>query len=61
MHYLIIDTCVWGDLFDKEPTLTTKLAHLIEQGKVTIVLPELIVSEWDGIKNKIIYQLIKKL
>ena len=61
MHYLVIDTCVWGDLFDKEPTLATKLSHLIEQSKVTIVLPELIVSEWDGIKNKITNQLIKKL
>ena len=53
MHYLILDTCVWVDLAVSEFSLVAKLARLINEGKASIVIPELIRTEWDGCKKKI--------
>ena len=53
MHYLFLDTCVWVDLAVSEFSLVAKLARLIDDGKVSIVIPELIRTEWDGCKKKI--------
>lgn len=53
MHYLILDTCVWVDLAVSEFSLVAKLSRLIDDGKASIVIPELIRTEWDGCKKTI--------
>ncbi len=53
MHYLILDTCVWVDLAVSEFSLAAKLARLIDDGKASIVIPELVRTEWDGCKMTI--------
>jgi len=57
LHHLFLDTCVWVDLAVSEFSLVAKLARLIEDGKATIVVPELIKTEWDGCKKKIVAQI----
>ena len=61
MHNLFLDTCVWVDLAVLEFSLVDKLNRLIDEGKVTIVVPELIKNEWDGCKKKIIEQITKEV
>jgi hypothetical protein len=53
MVYLIIDTCVWVDLCKKFPEICGKLTHLIESKKVRLILPKIIVEEWNRQKQKI--------
>jgi len=57
LHYLILDTCVWVDLAVSEFSLVAKLARFIEEKKVTLVIPELVRTEWEGCKNRILSQL----
>jgi hypothetical protein len=57
LHYLILDTCVWVNLAVSEFSLVAKLARLIEEKKVTLVIPELVRTEWDGCKNTILSQI----
>ncbi|MEW4490515.1 PIN domain-containing protein [Thalassoglobus sp. JC818] len=61
LHYLILDTCVWVDLAVFEVNLIAKLAKLVDDGKATVVLPELIRSEWDGCKRKIVDQITNQV
>jgi predicted nucleic acid-binding protein len=48
LHYLILDTCVWVDLAVSEFSLVAKLARLINDAKASIVIPELVRTEWYG-------------
>ena len=57
MHYLILDTCVWVNLAVSEFFLVAKLTRLIEEKKVTVVIPELVRTEWEGCKNTILSQI----
>jgi len=51
MHYLIIDTCVWIDLCnDEDKEVREKLSDLVKQGKVKLILPQLVIEEWE--RNK---------
>jgi hypothetical protein len=57
LHHLIFDTCVWVDLAVSEFSLVAKLGLLIQDGKAKIVVPEIIRTEWDGCKKKIVTQI----
>ena len=61
MHYLILDTCVWVNLAVSEFSLVAKLARFIEEKKVTLVIPELVRTEWEGCKNTILSQITDEL
>ncbi len=51
MKHLLVDTCDWIDLGRNHPELREKLFDLIDQGEVLIVLPDLVVTEWERHKN----------
>jgi excisionase family DNA binding protein len=54
MYYLIIDTCVWFSLCWKDSEeLLEKIAGLVEQKKVKLILPLVIINEWGRQKLKI--------
>jgi hypothetical protein len=44
-----------------EFSLIPKLARLIEDGKATLVVPELIRTEWDGCNKKIVAQITNEI
>lgn len=50
MYYLIIDTCVWIDLCKEFPKVSAKLTDLVERGKVRLLLPQIVIDEWN--RNK---------
>lgn len=48
MIYLILDTNIWvNSLNDNEYPVIEKLEYLIENNHVTILLPEIIIEEWN--------------
>ena len=51
MHHLIIDTCVWIELGTKEPNVRAKIAMLIDQGKAQLLVPQIVIDEWDRHKQ----------
>lgn len=61
MHHVIFDTCVWHDLTVSEFSLVPKVARLTDEGKLTIVVPELVRSEWDGGREKIVSQITREI
>jgi len=50
MHYLIIDTCNWIDLCKKYAKLRGKIADLLAQGRVVLIVPQVVLDEWE--RNK---------
>jgi hypothetical protein len=54
MIRLIIDTCVWIELCKKFPELREKITLLVEQKKVRLILPSIILEEWNRQKPRII-------
>jgi hypothetical protein len=54
MYHLIIDTCVWIDLCKNFPEVRRKISDLIEQEKVRLLLPQIIIDEWNRHKHKIV-------
>lgn len=58
---MILDTCVWVDLVVSEFSLVAKLARLIDDAKIAIVIPDLIRAEWDGCKRKIETQIANEV
>ena len=50
MYYLIIDTCVWIDLCKNFPEVRKKLTELVERQKATLLLPQIVIDEWN--RNK---------
>jgi hypothetical protein len=51
MHYLVIDTCVWIDLGRKFTEVRENLSKLIDRGEVRLILPQIVVDEWDKHKQ----------
>ena len=51
MHYLVIDTCVWIDLCKNFTDVGDKICELIEQEKVRLILPQIVVDEWNRHKD----------
>jgi hypothetical protein len=56
MYKILIDTCVWLDLAkdSNQVYLISALEDLIACGKVTLIVPEIIVHEFDRNKQRII-------
>ncbi len=54
MIHLIIDTCVWIDLCKNIPDVREQLTLLVEKKKVRLILPSIIIDEWNKQKAKII-------
>jgi hypothetical protein len=54
MHYLIIDTCVWIDLCGKHTKLLDKIADLVYRGQLVLILPQVVLHEWEAKKDSII-------
>ena len=52
MHYLIIDTCVWIDLCNNNNNkeIREKLSNLVNRKKVKLIIPQLVIVEWE--RNK---------
>ena len=54
MYYLIIDTCVWIDLCKKFPEVLEKIKALIISKKTSLIVPNIVVDEWNRNKPKIL-------
>ena len=54
MYHLIIDTCVWIDLGSTLAEVCEKISDLVEQEKVSLILPLIVIDEWDKHKPEII-------
>jgi len=63
MVKLIIDTCVWLDIAKttKGEEILNLLSEFIDNKEVTIVIPEIIISEFDRNKDRIIMDAGKSL
>jgi hypothetical protein len=54
MYHLIIDTCVWIDLGRTLVEVCEKISDLVKRGKVRLILPQIIIDEWNRHKPEII-------
>jgi len=56
MFQLLIDTCVWLDIAKdrKQQTLLTALERLLEHEKIKLIVPRIVVDEFDRNKARII-------
>src|SRR5690606_31413 len=63
MVKLIIDTCVWLDIAKttKGEEILNLLSEFIDNTEATIVIPEIIISEFDRNKDRIIMDAAKSL
>ncbi|ETF00526.1 hypothetical protein W822_22540 [Advenella kashmirensis W13003] len=55
MHLVMLDTCVWLDISSKKAELPmlTALEHLITDGVIKILLPDLVRTEYERNKDKV--------
>jgi hypothetical protein len=51
MYYLIIDTCVWIELGSKYTEVRKNISDLVKQEKVRLIVPQIVVDEWDKHKH----------
>jgi hypothetical protein len=55
LHYLILDTCIWIYLAEeKYEGALLQLENLVNKGKVSLIIPEQIQSEWNNGKADIV-------
>ncbi len=54
MHYLAIDTCVWIDLAKNPGEICEKILVLVERQKVRLILPQIVVDEWNRNRARIV-------
>lgn len=47
MHHLILDTCIWSDLAEFDVSIISKIDELLKEDVLTILVPELVKSEWE--------------
>lgn len=61
MFKLLIDTCVWLDIAKDsgQHTLLTALERLVEQRRVELLVPELVISEFSHNKARIVHDTTK--
>jgi len=50
MYHLIIDTCVWINLCKEFVEVRKKISDLVDQKKVRLILPQIVIDEWN--RNK---------
>lgn len=63
MHLVMLDTCVWLDISMKKAELPMLLAleHLVQDGSVKLLVPDLIEAEFDRNKDRVIEATRKRL
>lgn len=62
MFKILIDTCVWLDLAkDSEETLITVLEELTQNKDISIITPEVVLTEFNNNRDKIIKESSKSL
>lgn len=63
MHLIMLDTCVWLDMSSQKAELAmlTALEHLVEDGSIQILLPDLIRTEYERNKDKVVEATRKRL
>lgn len=63
MFQLLIDTCVWLDIAKdrKQQTLLTALERLLEHKKIELIVPRIVVDEFDRNKARIVQDATKSM
>jgi hypothetical protein len=63
MFKILIDTCVWLDLAKdrRQETLLTSLETLVNEGEVSLIMPEIILTEFARNKSRIIEESSRSL
>ncbi|MBN1568557.1 MAG: DUF4935 domain-containing protein [Acidobacteria bacterium] len=54
MVHLVIDTCIWIDLYRNFPKLLQKITLLLDQKKICLILPVIVIEEWNKHRDKIL-------
>src|SRR6266480_1893463 len=63
MFQLLIDTCVWLDIAKdrKQQSLLTALERLLEHKKIELLVPRIVVEEFDRHKARIVQEATKSM
>lgn len=63
MHLIMLDTCVWLDISSQKSELPmlAALEHLVQEGSIKILLPDLIRAEFERNKDRVIEATRKRL
>ncbi|MCW2292390.1 hypothetical protein M2262_002440 [Pseudomonas sp. BIGb0408] len=63
MHLVMLDTCVWLDIScqKSELPMLTAIEHLVEDGVIKILLPDLVRTEYERNKDRVIEVTRKRL
>lgn len=63
MHLVMLDTCVWLDISSQKSELPmlTAIEHLVEEGVIKILLPDLVRTEYERNKDRVIEATRKRL
>ncbi len=63
MHLVMLDTCIWLDISSKKAELPmlTALEHLVEGRVIGILLPDLVRTEYERNKDRVIEATRKRL
>jgi len=63
MHLIMLDTCVWLDISSQKAELPmlTALEHLVHDGSIKILLPDLIRAEYERNKERVVESTRKRV
>lgn len=63
MFQLLIDTCVWLDIAKdrKQQSLLTALERLLEHKKIELIVPQIVVDEFNRNKARIVQDATKSM
>ena len=63
MHLIMLDTCVWLDISTQKAELPmlTAIEHLVEEGVIKLLVPELVRIEFERNKDKVIESTRKRI
>jgi len=63
MHLVMLDTCVWLDISSQKAELPmlTALEHLVEEGVIKLLVPELVRTEFERNKDRVIEATRKRI
>ncbi|KWS24575.1 hypothetical protein AL062_13045 [Pseudomonas syringae pv. syringae] len=63
MHLVMLDTCVWLDISTQKAELPmlTAIEHLVEDGVIKLLVPELVRTEFERNKDRVIESTRKRI
>lgn len=63
MHKILVDTCVWLDMAKdhEQQSLLTVIEELVERGDITLIVPRLVIVEFERNKERVIRESSKSL